>query len=70
MNAVISYHTWTCMVCGADRMDADIGVETRKFEIHSARVAVNVRYCRDHDACHYGAVIKAKQMEEQVLSRA
>lgn len=57
--------TWTCMVCGCERADADIAVEKREFEAGSARGSVHVRYCRDRDRCRSGASMRA---DEQLAS--
>lgn len=46
--------TWTCMVCGDERPDAQIGVAYRPLrgmEDGFPGTRVNVRYCTDRPAC-------------------
>jgi hypothetical protein len=52
--------TWTCMVCGDERPDAQIGVAHRPIPGHIFRTGqppsfpdarVNVRYCLDRPVC-------------------
>lgn len=50
----MSTDTWTCLVCGDERDDADISVH----KVHGTgpvQITANVRYCNDRAHCHLGA---------------
>lgn len=46
---------WTCHICGRMRNDADIAVHSHSmpdgYGLPGGTVKLNVRYCRDNDAC-------------------
>lgn len=51
--------TWTCMVCGDRRPDAQISVYKRDISAHYGAelgtVTENIRYCNDRPSCVAGA---------------
>lgn len=52
--------TWTCMICGEERDDADIAVATRTGELPSGgKMQVNVRHCADSYTCSSRADLEA-----------
>jgi hypothetical protein len=52
---------WTCHVCGELRPDELIGLIQRERRMGPGKLIVNVRYCRDRDACAGGAEELAEQ---------
>lgn len=61
--------TWTCHICGRERDDADIAVESRSKELIPGRggeLGVNVRYCADSASCSAGAADLADRWMEAV----
>ena len=48
----LSSFTWTCMICGKERPDADISVYKRRMEVTAGFLTeVNIRYCNDKYMC-------------------
>lgn len=44
--------TWTCHICGNERPDAQISVETKPLIINGQAVGQqNIRYCNDNAEC-------------------
>ncbi len=44
--------TWTCMICGAERPDANISVITKPlFLLDDQEYEINIRYCNDMPGC-------------------
>ena len=54
--------TWTCHLCGEERLDAQISVHTRDIsaEMHlpPGHAQENVRFCNDRPACVEAAKTK------------
>lgn len=52
--------TWTCHVCGKERLDRYISVHQRKRTATNTGVTVveNIRYCSDDPSCREGALTK------------
>lgn len=49
--------TWTCMVCGDERPDSYISVQSRGTKPDApVQMRVNVRYCNDRIDCIEGAL--------------
>lgn len=67
MNGIL-HGTWSCHVCGAERDDEDIAVESQTARIagtSGAELTANVRYCRDRPACRDAAEATAKRWLER-----
>ncbi len=43
--------TWSCMVCGVERFDAQISVAQRTLTRHGGSLTFNLRYCNDRPEC-------------------
>jgi hypothetical protein len=54
MNLDFENMTWTCMICGAERLDGKIDVAYRPIkglENQFPQARMNVRYCNDNYDC-------------------
>lgn len=58
--------TWSCMICGRERDDADIGVASGVVILPRSGVEMtqNVRFCRDNPDCEAAAQAQAQATPE------
>jgi hypothetical protein len=62
----MSEETWVCMVCGDERPDHLIGVQSFEYPLRIGAqtvsvMTVNVRHCTDRSSCVVGAAPVAQK---------